>query len=433
MKFNKYFMLGLAGLAFAACSNDEDITNGREDGKVRITLSVGKTETRSLSTSAEGLCNKITDLEIHFYNGSGVYVAYPAKGEVGGVTYDNLKAITDAVDGLNSGKTSHTVELKDIPASATQIYVVANGKNKSNQVGITSLTEARKTPIYLRNQVLPKAVNNGDGLTIDHAFEVFSGEESRLTGLTEAIPANGEVKVVLRPVPSRIEMANVTAVPMELADGETWNGADIQSFTVTGFYINKFYTTGALDPTYNDEITDRSRVDFSNIADNYSKAKYRVPTQEGIEGNWGFMCDEPAAGELTYAAGDGTNTIYSATPTTASHWFGFMALQGNIVDVIVKLNVTYVDKANNTTLPNQTKFLTITSYTYAEATTDDFEGNHAAGTSVGSFLRGHVYKISNIKFNVSNLTDAPYETTKSISAAVEVRPWKGVGVDPGFN
>lgn len=28
MKVNKFLMLGIAGLAFAACSNDDDLSNG---------------------------------------------------------------------------------------------------------------------------------------------------------------------------------------------------------------------------------------------------------------------------------------------------------------------------------------------------------------------------------------------------------------------
>lgn len=40
MKLNKFFMLGLAGLAFTACSNEEDAVPGTGDkDKVMITLS----------------------------------------------------------------------------------------------------------------------------------------------------------------------------------------------------------------------------------------------------------------------------------------------------------------------------------------------------------------------------------------------------------
>ena len=40
MKMNKFFMLGLAGLAFAACSNDEDATNNALQGNGAVTVKV---------------------------------------------------------------------------------------------------------------------------------------------------------------------------------------------------------------------------------------------------------------------------------------------------------------------------------------------------------------------------------------------------------
>ena len=51
MKLNKYFMLGLAGLAFAACSNEDGLPGNGDDGSAKsliisisgISSSAGKT------------------------------------------------------------------------------------------------------------------------------------------------------------------------------------------------------------------------------------------------------------------------------------------------------------------------------------------------------------------------------------------------------
>lgn len=410
-------MLGLAGLAFAACSNDdENITSGREDGRVRVTLSLGRTETtRSVGQTAAGLYNDITDIKIIFYNSAGAYIAVPATGTVGDKEYDNETAINNAIkEGLNDNVASHkvTVELKGIPSSATQMYVVANGANKSNQVGTASLEDAKKTTIFLKNQIKSE-------------FTRFSGEESRLTGLAQ-IDASGKANVQLRPVPSRIELANVTAVP--LPTGETWGGANIKSFTVVGFYINAFFPMGSLDPT-KDEGTTRTAIDNRDISENYTKAKYRNIIDQTIAGDftgdWSMMCDEPT-NEYTYAEGaEGSGNIYTATMNNNQKW-GYMILQGNSVDVVVKLNVTYADDTT------ATKFLTITSYTYKSGFTDGFGNSHTAGSKVETMLRGHVYQINNINFDVTDLTDVPYETTKTVNAEVEVLPWVAVEVEPGF-
>lgn len=406
MKFNKYFMLGLAGLAFAACSNDEDVTNGREDGRVRVTLSLGTTEaTRSLGETAAGLYNDVTDLQIFFYNGSGAFVAVPSSGTIGGEAYDNEAAINAAVkNGLNGNTHQVTVELKEVPSSASQIYIVANSNGKTNQIGTTSLTDARKTVIHLKNQ-------------IKEDFDRFSGEESRLTGLG-AIDGDGNATVQLRPAPSRIEMGKVTAVPLQ--EGETWGGSEIKSFTVEGFYINKFRVQGYLDGKALNlpEMTEGAQ-DYGNVKDDYTKAKYEEKT-------WSAMCDEPAAADYTYAEGDGTTTIYTATPVD-SKWFGFMLLRGTPADVVVKLNVAYADNTN------AVKFLTITNYKYGSTWEDKLNKvTHQAGETVAEFLRGHVYKLTDIKFDVKDLTDIPYETTKTVTAIVEVMPWVGVDVTPGF-
>lgn len=408
MKFNKYFMLGLAGLAFAACSNDEDVTNGREDGRVRVTLSLGRTEaTRSVGQTAAGLYNDVTDLKIVFYNTAGAYVAVPSSGTIGGVDYDNEKAINDAVKKGLTEATDHkvTVELKEVPSSASQIYIVANSEGKTNQIGTTSLNDARKTEIHLKNQI------KGD-------FTRFSGEESRMTGLGD-IDGAGNATVQLRPAPSRIEMAKVTAVPVP--SGETWGGAEINSFTIMGFYINAFRVSGYLDGKALNlpEITDGAQ-DYGSEKAEYTKGKYEGKT-------WGMMCDEPAEAAYTYTEGDGTNTVYTAIPTTATDYYGYMLLQGTPCHVVVKLSVNYAD---NTTAE---KFLTITNYKYSSTFTDYLNQTHQAGENVAEFLRGHVYKLSDIKFDVTDLTDVPYETTKTVTAEVEVLPWVGVEVEPGFN
>lgn len=49
MKMNKFFMLGLAGLAFAACNNEEDLSNQLPEGNGAVTVKlVSPTMTRAI-------------------------------------------------------------------------------------------------------------------------------------------------------------------------------------------------------------------------------------------------------------------------------------------------------------------------------------------------------------------------------------------------
>ena len=400
MKFNKYFMLGLAGLAFAACSNDEDVTNGNEEGKVRVTLSLGRTETRALGPTAKGVYNTVTDLKIIFYNSAGAYVAHPVSGTINGVDYNNETAVNKAVEALNAGH-SATIDLKEIPSSATQMLVVANSKNKTNGVSTQSLDAAKKTTIYLKQQVIEE-------------YKTFEGEESRMTGLGQIVTKNGvsSVDVSLKPVPSRIELKDVTA--QKLPAGVEWGGVDIQSFEVRGFYVNSFYETGFLDAT---DDPNRARIDNESDPENYTKNAYTTA-------EWGFMCDEPTEGQMTSQAGtEGSNVIWENIVTDRNNkYFGYMVIKGIPVDVVIKLNVTFTDGSN------ADKYLTIRNYKYAP----DQDG-YTAGDVVSTFERGTVYRVNNVPFDVRDLTDVPYEQTTSLTANVEVLPWAGVDVTPGFS
>ena len=40
MKLNKFFMLGLAGLAFAACSNEDEVGNDLSQNSKTITVKI---------------------------------------------------------------------------------------------------------------------------------------------------------------------------------------------------------------------------------------------------------------------------------------------------------------------------------------------------------------------------------------------------------
>lgn len=52
MKVNKFLMLGIAGLAFAACSNEEMPTSGNDLGEVgAVAITIAKPQTRAMATS----------------------------------------------------------------------------------------------------------------------------------------------------------------------------------------------------------------------------------------------------------------------------------------------------------------------------------------------------------------------------------------------
>ncbi len=427
MKLNKYFMLGLVGLAFTACSNDEDVSGGneREEGNVRITLSLGKASTKSMSASAANLYNHIdpTNVEVAFYNAQGTYVAMPEKvpgAGAAGADYDNKAAITEAFTTLANGNgTTHSQSLllKGIPASASQIYIVTNNPGA---IATSSLKAAKESVVTLRSQ---------SNATVDGSSVMFSGQNATMTGLgtlpqspntaaTDTEDAVYNVTVQLIPVPSRVEIQNVRALE-GTSTGDEWLGKAIDEFTVEGFYINRFYPQGQLDGTQGDE---EDRIDNGSDVTKYTSTAYGSITYDGQPRNYEFMCDEPATGQMTYNAGTDTDNIIWQALTDNSNWWGYQVMAGVPPHIVVKLSVKYEGESYDEGDNGDTKFLTIIGYTDTEKDEE-----------LTAVKRGTVYRIANLDFHVDDLTDLPYEGTKTISATVNVLAWDPVPVAPEFN
>lgn len=409
MKLNKYFMLGLAGLAFAACSNDE-IPETNMKGRAVVKLSLGTAETKSLGTSASGLTNKINDLSVYFYDASSKYVLYPENGTIEGTTttFDNTKAIADAVKALQTADET-TLTLNGIPSSATQIYIIANKPAGTENIGIKTLDDARASKILLRTQLKLDADNEA-------VVDKFSGENSTLTGLNDNIgDGTSQITVELKPVASRMEVCNLKAKPAPA----TYVGRKIKSFTVKGIFINAFYPWGILK----EAISERTAIDQSNKAANYSKAAYKQIHYNSNGFNvtdYGFMCDEPATGTITYVApeaGQATTAdgyIYEAN-TNNGKWWGYQLLPGNISHFVIKLGVLYEGETQE-----EEGFLTIIAY------------HKADNSAVTTMERGYVYRIENLEFDVTNITQEPYQETKAINALIKVLKWQAVDMLPDF-
>ena len=423
-------MLGLAGLAFAACSSDDEVPQMTDntEGNVRVTLSLGRTVgTRSLGVTADGQYNLIQSLQFVFYDGSGNYVAYPLQGELNGIKYNNQTAISEALANLNKPDTHSTeVVLKDIPGSAKKLLIIANNKS-TGDINTGSLTQTQASIIHLSEQ------NKNE-------FKVFSGEESTLSGLAESFSTQqveGKVaynaSVELRPVPSRIEVGNITATSAPY----NYTGADISKFKVLGYYINNFYTTGALSAQL--EPSQRQKVDNGSDATKYTQEAYGKLDKIG---DFTFMCDEPTEGQIEYVAGETPNIWQGTTAKNeqqANQYWGYQILKGDVPHIVIKLSVDYAEKGDIPAQENVVKFLTISGYKYGAAFREPFDADgdgeittFQTGAPVKYMHRGHVYKVENIVFNANDLTEAPYEETKNIQAMVTVSAWKGVPVTPEF-
>ncbi|WP_289639307.1 fimbrial protein [Muribaculum intestinale] len=390
MKFNKLFMLGLLGLTFAACSSDDnDAQLPDKDSKVYVSLSIGTAKSRSLGESAVGKYNTIENLKIMFYDGSEQYVPY---------AWDDA-ARAKAIEDLKSDAQQTTITLEGVPASAQSIYIIAN-EMSNNPIGTGTLSEARATKIFLKNQY-------------KEDFTEFSNESSTLTGLTSYFgkDLSKPIEVELVPITARMEVKNFIAKTAP----DTYLGNDIENFNVLGIYMNNFYTEGELQGSLDDN---RPHKDYGSVADNYTLAKY---TADGYD----FMCNEPSYdatnGNAVSAASTTVGEIWKVSPKATTKWWGYSALRGVPPHMVIKLDVKYANIE-----ARQTRFLTVASY---KLKTPSAEGKD----KLESIERGHAYQIENCTFDATNLTENPYEEAVTIEALVTVAQWTGVPIEPEFN
>ncbi|MDE6217190.1 MAG: hypothetical protein K2G43_12420, partial [Bacteroides sp.] len=407
MKFNKYFMLGLAGLAFAACSNDEDITNQKDGDKVLLKLSLGRTEqTRAVETSAAGLFNNVLDLKAYFFTSDSRRLEIDAESQA-----KNEAELAAAVATLNNAGTTErvaTIALTGVPATATQIYVVAN-ENTPIQTG--NLDAARNTTIYLKGLVK----------RADEMEHVFAQQNSLMTGLA-GIADGGDgaatANVQITPVSSRLEIQKLTAMKVEGADV-----VNIEDFQLKGIYVNRFYSEGKLDPEKNAPAEDRAttREEHGSVTTEYTAETYETD-------GFGFMCDEYTT-PIGSTVSTTTGAICEVNCPTENKCWGYPVLAGkqngeqvdgvyDVANIVIELSVKMEGVAER-----RNKYLTIIGYKQADG----------QNTPVLTFARRNVYRINDLQFDINDLTDVPYEGTKSVTATVTVMPWIGVPVTPDFH
>lgn len=402
MKLNKFFMLGLAGLAFAACSNEELAENGElgnGDGQtVKVTLSRGKATTRAIDGTAVGGYNTVRSLSVCFYS-AGDQIVFKKE-----VTPDTD---ADFFENINNGETSHksVLTIGGVPGNAKRIYIIAN--EPDTKINTNTWETVKASEVHLAEML---ATEEGD--TFNEQSAVLTGYQANIGAgnlVDEVMTVN--VNVELKPVASRFEIDGF--VCKNVPAGSNYEGLPVKEFEICGVYMNNFYDKGYLDPTQDDP--DRTQISYKDAAD-FTAAKY---------GEWSFMLDEGVISGNVYSAIEGYTSVAEleddeiyALKRTDNKVLGYPLLQGDVPHIIIRLNVTY---DNNNIDEQAVKYLTI----------EKFKAD--GGNWNGEIERGNVYKITDLAFDPSNLSDIPYEGTKSVVATVSVAAWTGVPLQPDWN
>ena len=156
MKMNKFFMLGLAGLAFAACNNDEEMTGNNLSGNGVVEVKIIAPVTRTLGAATPGTAgvDQIevvpTDGKIHvkLTAGTGEYTKEVAPGET--AKFYGVKNPTKVEAWVNSGDTKAlgTTKITDLQSIAPKDYPAYGSSDEITLSGKTEMNDGTNYEMY---------------------------------------------------------------------------------------------------------------------------------------------------------------------------------------------------------------------------------------------------------------------------------------------
>lgn len=249
MKMNKFFMLGLAGLAFAACSNEEDaVNNSFPDGTGVVSVKlINPALTRTITDPTEGTAGTTTipitgNLTISLYEASDVTGGVPN----GGAT---PKTITIAADDV-----SNTTALKFWNVTEPGLITVSiNGGEKSYASTAIETTALQSAPASI-----PAYGETTDfTLTGDTDSPVIANDDKTEQGAEEGDQNKtyqlytASVNMAI-PV-ARLEVSGITHVTHA---GEPDDVCEYTTLTIAGAYMDNLYTKGGTYSETNDKYSD---------------------------------------------------------------------------------------------------------------------------------------------------------------------------------
>ena len=214
MKMNKYFMLGLAGLAFAACSNEEDaiVNNGVIEGNGVVEVSIVSPATKAIQNATTGSGNVV----------------------VGGtITVELYNSQDELIDEATITRNNPDVDNED-----------------EYTVRFYNITDPHKVIAYCNDG---KAVNDDEDIAINDPRLQSEPESIPAYGETETITESGEMEnvddssdeTIYRRYVASVEL-KIPVARIELAGlkHEAHTGGDACRFntlTINGVYLDKIY------------------------------------------------------------------------------------------------------------------------------------------------------------------------------------------------
>ena len=270
MKWNKFFMLGVAGLALCACSNEDDLgSNGVEfpNGKGALSISI----VNPTASTTKGIADKTT---ANTFVTGPIVVTLTDNG-----TERTISLTADEVSSIvSNGTTTETIKFWNV-TNPTKVSVAMNG----GQASYSAVSITDNGPVIM--------IDAGEGGTdVTHTRNMQSlagiaayGETSTFTPDGTDTPSTSDTNyeegatsddngkyfemytatVQLEIPVARLEVSGITHIQSHIAQaGGTTNDCIFKTLTIDGVYMDNILANG-------DGVTEATkRVDYKYPTDN---------------------------------------------------------------------------------------------------------------------------------------------------------------------
>lgn len=382
MKMNKFFMLGLAGLAFAACNNEEEMTNQLPEGTGAVTINiVNPAMTRSVETGTTD--NSITvkggvTIALTATTGGGsITLTEEQLASQNSVTFWNVESPTKVTVTMNGGKASYT---SDAPTAFME---------EGNLIAPESIPVYGETEDFtLTSETASPGEQGGSGY--ETGANADGSDNSKVYQLYTAT-----VQLAI-PV-ARLEVSGIKHITT--ADSHIADDCAYKTLTIAGVYLDNVYATGT-GVTYADGA-------FSCASGTPTDYSYDGTHGTGIEAIW----KDAVTTTTDFLTAD---AVWPETPGKAYSYYFFGA---DGADKLPKFKI-YFDSSEakdaDSPLPAP-RYAMITKYK---------ETAENGGGEITKFEPGHIYRITSAQLTDENIIgDEGGNTLYGVEVTVEEATW----------
>lgn len=385
MKMNKFLMLGIAGLAFAACSNEEDATSNLfPEGTGAVTIKIAApTVTKAIAPGHSA------DVTVVPAAGSNVTITL-----TGSSSYS--ETITLSADQWDTQK-EVTFWNVETPQSVT---VVMNGGKKtytaSDLVETAALQAVENVPAYGETDDFTLTVNTGSP-TANDPYE--AGADADDVNKTYQLY---EATVTMAIPMARLEVSGIKHVRADVGNAHAETDCKYQTLTIAGVYLDNVIANGA-------GVAYTEGTGFSVASGTPADYSFDGTHGTGITAVLKNAATEANFGGTDFKAND---NVWPATGNVFGYNFFGATGAGNLPKFKIYFDASTA-KDSQSPLPAP-RYAMITKY-----------WNEGKTQEITSFEPGHIYRITSALLDDENIIgDEGGNTLYGVEVTVTEATWE---------